>query len=129
MGRTCDSERHLQAICEIWLDALGYVRSTSANAERFHGWQVAGWYWHLHTTMQNPFLPDLCIVADPPTRPALLVELKIPKGKRVTRIEWRPGQQEMVQRGVWKLCCDAWQFLQVMRNWEEVKSNKEAVTP
>ena len=127
MGQPFDRERDLQAACEGWLDSLGYVRSTAANAERFHGLPVAGWYWHLHTTTENPFLPDLCIVADPQTRKPLLVELKVPKGKRVTRIDWRPGQQEMVQRGQWKLCCDAWQFLQVVRNWEELDVKK--VTP
>ena len=106
------SEAKLQQACEQWLESVGYVRMTAANAVRDVPWP-RGWYGHLFNPKGNPFLPDLLIL-DSDCKAALCVELK-------TREDYRPGQRQMIDRGQWRLARSMAEFCEIVKQWENRK--------
>jgi hypothetical protein len=106
------AEKELQKLCENWLVQRGYQRLTADNAERHHNQaaQMRGWFGHLHTAKRNPLMPDLFIFDSSGTR-CLLVELKVAD-------RWQPGQKEMVNMGMWKVCRRCEDFLLLVKGWE-----------
>jgi hypothetical protein len=101
-------ESELQQTIERYLEAQGFIRLTSGNAERHAGVEIPGWFGHLAQAPGNPFLPDVWVFAH--QRPPLLVELK-------TRNKFGRGQKEMIAAGWWHLVRTPQEFTALFLAW------------
>jgi len=100
------AEKELQQLCENYLVQRGYARLTADNAGRGE----RGYFGHLAKPIGNPLMPDL-FVFDLRGR-VLLIELKV-------RYVFQPGQREMIEAGIWKLCDSFNGVRETLNQWEE----------
>ncbi|MCO6400734.1 MAG: hypothetical protein J5I99_05855 [Verrucomicrobia bacterium] len=105
-AQSLKAEKELQQLCENYLVQRGYARLTADNAGRGE----RGYFGHLAKPIGNPLMPDL-FVFDLHGR-VLLIELKV-------RYVFQPGQREMIEAGIWKLCDSFNDVRETLNQWEE----------
>jgi hypothetical protein len=61
-------------------------------------------------------MPDLLVLAWPPNRAPLMIELKV-------REKYQPGQKEAIALGLWKIALDLSDVARLIDEWEKQPTN------